>query len=244
MQSLVLVVSFLFYSLAHADINSAKRERNVSYKVYEEAYLETLDQKEIVSTPSSSARYYKPENIPKVTAWTSLENLQDMYLKIRDDKFLIWKKEPDKLRRPTWLYPDDGCYARAAMVSRSSAVLGQPIPQKIFAFGNLRVKTQNSTRGSVGWWYHVASIVEVNGEKFVIDPAIDYQKPMLLIDWLSSMGKPSKIRVAICESGTIIPGSNCARKSDGKERGAILSEQRFLGYEQARMVKLGRENEI
>jgi hypothetical protein len=244
MPRLFILVGFLFLSSVEANVHSARRERNVSYTFYEEAYLEDLDQKENVPTPSSTARYYKPGNIPSVTVWKSFEHLQDGFLKMRDDKFLVWKNEPTKKRRPTWLYPDDGCYARAAMVSRSAAKLGMPIPNKIFAFGNLRVKTENSTYGSVGWWYHVASIVEVNGEKYVIDPAIDYERPLLLIEWLSRMGQPDKIRVAICNSGTVIPGSNCTRISDGEERGSILSEQPYLTYEHARMERLGRENEI
>ena len=58
------------------------------------------------------------------------------------------------------------------------------------------------------------------------------------------MGTPEKIRVAICESGTIVPASDCTKVSDGEEAGSVLSEQPYLSYEYSRMVKLGRENEI
>ena len=117
---------------------------------------------------------------------------------IRDGKIL---KDNQQSRRITWRYPHDGCYARAALVNKEIFQKFIPIPQKIFAFGNLRVQTSNSNRGVIGWWYHVGPVVEVNHEKYVLYPAIEPTKPLQLKEWLGRMGILSKIKISICNTG-------------------------------------------
>jgi hypothetical protein len=55
------------------------------------------------------------------------------------------------------------------LANRSSFRFFWPVPGKIFAFGNLRVRTPNSVRGVVGWWYHVAPMVNESGRLWVLD---------------------------------------------------------------------------
>jgi hypothetical protein len=226
---------FIFSALA-GDVISPYRTLDKDYTLY-------LGKAEKILGRSAlgSAKYYNEENLPKATKWASLEQLQKRFYSIRDERMLSWK---GKERRLSWLYPDDGCYARAAMVMRNIFRSYAPMAKKVFVFGNLRVKTRNSSRGVVGWWYHVAPIVEVDGVKYVIDPSIEYAQPLPLKDWLSRMGKPEKMRVSICSSGTYVPGSNCESDSDGIETRAENAEQFFLAKEMSRMQQMNREAEL
>lgn len=72
-------------------------------------------------------------------------------------------------------YPEDGCYARAQEMSLLLEQYGV-VTGKVFIEGDLRVETNNSAKGFVEWWYHVAPIVLVDtGEKveqYVLDPSL------------------------------------------------------------------------
>ncbi len=78
-----------------------------------------------------------------------------------------------------FLFPDDGCYARAhemIRLMRLQGIEGEKI--WIFASGNSNLKpaTSNHPDCQVGWWYHVAPTLQVNTvsgvEKRVIDPSL------------------------------------------------------------------------
>ena len=58
-------------------------------------------------------------------------------------------------------YLEDGCYARAHEVSRL-LVKKSVITGKVFVEGDLRVKTKNSHKGYIEWWYHVAPTLIVD----------------------------------------------------------------------------------
>lgn len=243
----LLMISLMVSQAAWAqEIVSAYRHPDIEYAFYEERASKGDKNFLIRSTPLSSSRYYSSSaTLPKATGWKESE-LQARFKKIRDARFLVQKKQANFPRRSSWLYPDDGCFARAAMANRNVFRWFHPIPNKVFAFGNLRVKTKNSPRGSVSWWYHVAPIVEVRGEKFVLDPAIDPDHPLRLEEWLARMGNPQKIKVSICGSGTYSPGDNCQKETDGVEARAQRAQEKYLTLEWNRLVKLGRstENEL
>jgi hypothetical protein len=114
-------------------------------------------------------------------------------------------------------------------------------PNKIFVFGDLQVKTKNSPDGLVEWWYHVAPIVEVNGEKFILDPAIEPHSPLKIEDWLRTMtGDIAKLEVAICGSGSYAPYDICDKTSDGIEAAAGRDQIQYLSNEWWRLEELRR----
>ena len=217
---------------------SAYRDPKLDYSIYMNHYEENKSLDGLIS-PKASARLFGSSVLPKATGWKYSE-LQKRFEQLRDTRFLKSQKQKDFLRRPSWLYPDDGCWARAALANRNFFRWFNPIPKKIFAFGNLRVKTKNSPRGSVSWWYHVAPIVETEGEKYVLDPSIEYTRPLKLKEWLERMGRPSKIKVAICDSGTYSPGDDCYKNTDGIESRAERAQLYYLNLEWNRLKKLGR----
>ncbi|MBY0385165.1 hypothetical protein K2X05_08410, partial [bacterium] len=146
----------------------------------------------------------------QITVWKSYAEIREYFQKVRDLRFL---KDPDvknNKRRSTWLYPDDGCYARASLMKNNLATMEKPTPTKIFVMGNLWVKTKNALwGGGVSWWYHVAPIVTDGLEKYVLDPAIEPNKPLPLKEWLAKMGKPDAIKISICAPTSYTPYSDC-----------------------------------
>lgn len=244
----IFILSSFVSQLAHSyDPVLAYRKLDKDYTLYEArafAHAGPDEEKERRKTPLGISKKYDEAILPKATAWKSMEVLQKRFEAMRDAKFLVWRQRPEVLRRASWLYPDDGCFARAALANRNLFRWFHPVPNKVFAFGNLRVKTSNSPRGAVGWWYHVAPIVEVKKVKYVLDPAIEPSRPLILKEWLSRMGVPEKIKVAICGSGTYSPGDNCEKETEGLELRAERAQQYYLTKEWQRLVRLGRESEL
>lgn len=222
---------------------SAYRNLKVDYSVYEKKVLQHDSEKILRSTPLSVARIYSEKALPDITSWKSLEDLQERFEDIRDERFLTTPARPDFPRRIAWLYPKDGCFARAALFNRTAFRKFIPIPQKVFAFGNLKVKTPFARSGVVGWWYHVAPIVEVGTTKYVLDPSIESTRPLKLKEWLERMGNPGAMKVAICDSGTYSPSDSCERKTDGIELRAEQVEKKYLSLEETELAKLGHESE-
>jgi hypothetical protein len=225
------------------DILSAYRPLNVDYSVYEKNVVESNPEDKMLMSrsPVRTARLYTgKEALPKSIGWKSTADMQERFESIRDERFMEDPSDPSTLRRISWLYPKDGCWTRAALFNRNAFRKFIPIPNKVFAFGNLRVKTTNSRRGVVGWWYHVAPIVQVGDEKFVLDPSIEPKRPLTLEEWLGKMGKPSRIKVAICGSGTYSPGDSCDKNSDGVEARAQRAQREYLALEKRELKAMGR----
>lgn len=224
---------------------SAYRAHGVDYTVYENRVLkQKSNEKDLRITPLGSSRLYNEASLPPVIAWKSLADLQERFEKIRDHRFLTLSTKPNFPRRISWLYPKDGCFARASLFNRNAFRLFIPVPSKVFAFGNLRVTTKNSSRGAVGWWYHVAPIVEVGEVKYVLDPSIEPARPLQLKEWIQRMGKTNKVKVAICGSGTYSPGDNCHKKTDGLELRAEKTQKHYLALEEKELRRQRRSVEV
>jgi hypothetical protein len=225
---------------------SAYRPLSVDYSQFEKKVIsENTDEKMLLSrTPIGIARLYTgDEKLPKSIGWKSVKDMQERFEHFRDERFMKDPANPNFLRRISWLYPKDGCWTRAALFNRHAFRNYIPIPNKVFAFGNLRVKTNNSRRGVVGWWYHVAPMVQIGDQKYVLDAAIEHRKPLPLKEWLAKMGRPERIKVAICGSGTYSPGDTCDKESDGVESRAERAQREFLALEKRELQALGRNHE-
>lgn len=241
---LLALLPFSAHTSANDKSHSAYRPLHIDYSRYEQRVLKAEgNQKFLGASAIRTARKYSEASLPEATPWSSVSVMQERFEKIRDARFINLSGEPDFPRRISWLYPKDGCFARAALFNRNAFQMFIPIPKKVFAFGNLRVKTNNSRRGVVGWWYHVAPIVQVGETKYVLDPAIDHDRPLPLREWLARMGKPEKIKVAICNTGTYSPGSDCNKKTDGMELRALNTQKHYLHLEEQELRRMGRNVE-
>lgn len=117
------------------------------------------------------------------------EKANELFRKFASDKDIPFK------------YPIDGCYARATEMA-NIAENERITLAKVYAEGDLYVKTSSSKYPTVNWGWHVAPIAYVKeGEKIqlmVFDPSL-FDKPVPLNDWLDIMktkneaGEPGKV---------------------------------------------------
>lgn len=192
-----------------------------------------------------------------VTGWSNYQVIKDNFIKIRDIRYFNDEESNHFLRRITWLYPDDGCWTRATAAIKdlfgpvNNLVTGFSRPSKIFAFGNLCVNTSNSPNHSVYWWYHTAPIVKdaQTNQFYVLDPAVNPYKPLLVEDWIAEISSNSKacagsennVRVFnICNGYGTGPFDYC-NTSYETEIDSMLDQSIFRRAERDRQVELGRE---
>lgn len=188
--------------------------------------------------PFDSAKW---ERVPEISAAA----LQSTFEHARDEK--AFTDEESRARRASWLYPDDGCFVRAAVVADVIAKNAAVKTAKIFAFGSLSVDTVNSPDHYVTWWYHVAAIAKItdpaaSGDKtvYVYDPAIDPKAPMEVHAWLSAMHDPG-VQIAICSGDAYDPNSDCANGQSDTLLRARGDAGSYLTSEWYRVQELGRD---
>lgn len=240
---LAIVSTFAINSFAQGlGEKSAKREPGVSFRAYE-ARARTFGRSQMPTEKSAvdSAQPFGKAKLPTANKWENETLMLERFRSFRDLRFLQDDTHAMK-RRSTWLYPDDGCFARAALAVMNLKAAKVPVPSKVFVFGDLQVSTKNAEGGSVTWWYHVAPLVEVAGVKYVLDPAIEPSRPLKLDEWLATMSTtPQNLEVAICNSGTYTPYDSCGRVTDGVEEEAKNDQPMFLESEWSRLESLHRD---
>lgn len=91
----------------------------------------------------------------------------------------------------TFLFPDDGCYARAHEMCR---LIGASKTGKVWVYGKLVAKTRNHPSCQVEWKYHVAPTVSVKSgstaTSYVLDPSL-FTKPVTIATWKGVQGDSS-----------------------------------------------------
>lgn len=178
------------------------------------------------------------ENLP---LWAgTYSDLQKTFEQMRDTRVLT--QDPSFPRRPTWLYPDDGCYARAAILSHEADALTVTKPGKIFAFGDLNLKTPNSPTGEVTWWYHVVVGYRFANDIYVFDPSVEPRHPLLLEKWIELLGgENADSSIAICDPGAFSPDSSCFGMKEISIQNSYEIQNRYLEPEWSRLEELNRD---
>lgn len=202
-------------------------------------------EEDVAATPVGTAAPFEQIDFSKAPLWPSdMASLQAAFERARDHRFMQSPDRQNFLRRPSWLYPDDGCFARAALFVQDLSSRSEPRPGKFFAFGNLTVKTPNSPTGSVSWWYHVVPIFRTNQGVWVMDPAIEPKHPMSAKDWFAAMSpQPSTIKGAVCDSYSYGPYSACQIQDprNPSDSGALNDQKTYLSAEWKRLEALKRD---
>lgn len=176
--------------------------------------------------------------------WPSQNVLNSAFNYMRDTRFLFDEGKKEFPRRISWLYPDDGCYARAALSVHKIDETKLVAPYKVFIFGNLRVKTPNSPDGWVGWVYHVAPVISVDGKAYVLDAAINPIAPMQLRDWVTTMVKDSHdARVSLCHTNTYTPDQACRKSKPEDDDDAEPDQIEYLSIEWDQLKDMDRNPE-
>ncbi len=94
-----------------------------------------------------------------------------------------------------FLYPDNGCWARASEMCRLMFSVGLT-PRKVWIQGNLLVSTKNNPNCCVQWGWHVAPILCVRGpgifqcQQMVFDPSL-FSTPVPVATWKGLQGDPN-----------------------------------------------------
>jgi hypothetical protein len=193
--------------------------------------------------------------LKRTVSWPSYKIIQDNFEKLRDIRY--FQERPDFLRRVSWLYPDDGCWTRAAAVIKdlfgplNNSFNAYPRPAKVFAFGNLCVNTKNSPSGVVRWWYHTAPIIKdaATNQTYVLDPSIDTQKPLTMNAWVNAITSNQgecKDYVSTVDSINVCNGygsgpSDQCHANYKEEANSMLVQTEFQDLERERLVILGRD---
>lgn len=191
-----------------------------------------------METPMDRKVHISKASFAKVPEWNDMGAMLAAFARVRDARTLVDRNE--FFRRPTWLYPDDGCYSRAELMSIRFENQKAPAPAKVFIFGNLLVKTPNTQNGTVEWWYHVVVAYKHQGTIFVIDPSVDPRKIMTLQALAQTLGNPPNLEVAVCGAHTYGPTDPCERVKGDPKAQAIEDQKGLFELEWTRLRHLGR----
>lgn len=219
------------------------KDPNISYEYYTNPEIKNgrkTGAKGKKYPPLEAAKKWSEVDFSDVPVWSEGVDPVVEFQKIRDFRFIDDPAHKNFLRRVTWLYPDDGCYARADMTRKHLKEWNNFLVKKIFIFGNLNLKTKNALNGMVSWWYHVASVIRYNTEIYVFDPAIDDKEPLLALKWVKSLtDDPESVRIAVCSEYSYDPNSQCDNEKENPGR-ALYDQKSLLNVEWTRQEDLGR----
>lgn len=223
---------------------SAYRKPGVTYRNYL-GIQSDVQRSPSVSTAELAAGPWNKLDINKMEEWKSFQTVEEAFKKVRDTRFLSTLEKPKFLRRSTWLYPRDGCFARAGLAVKNLMDWKYPAAYKIFVFGDLTVNTDNYPLGQVTWWFHVVPAVRFGPDIYILDPAIEPQKPLLLKRWLETMTPDlSQVNVALCDAQTYSPGDTCHTAPDlPLEDWGQSDQESFLDTEWFNLKYLKRDPE-
>lgn len=249
MPAMSFVFSFLIFSFSHFAQAQAVIHQEPSARHY---YLTDSDENSTESSErdntsvQSTATPLDYFDLSYVPEW-DISVMQRAFEEARDRRFLYTSDRPDFARRITWLYPDDGCYARATLMSSNLEQMGLTRPAKIFIFGTwatLRVRTPYSPTGTAWWGFHVAPIVKAAGQYYVLDPSVEPKRPLLLIEWFHKLTRvPEKLKAAVCTAYSYGPTDPCNSVRQDVDSSALAHEQSLLRLEWERLKSLGMDPE-
>lgn len=180
------------------------------------------------------------ERIPE---FSSFEELEAAFKWSRDERFMEDPRFEHFLRRISWLYPDDGCFARAQVAQK---IIREHVPEsdlgKVFIFGSLHVETKNSPDGSVSWWYHVVPASRIGEQIWIMDAAIDPTKLLKLEEWIAHMVREGNddFTVNFCKNEAYGPGSSCLEPRVMDIEDALIEQAFYLREERERLLELER----
>ena len=173
--------------------------------------------------------------------WTHGESkLLRVFRAARDERIYAHGSAVDFKRRALWLYPYNGCFVRASHIAMSFERQGWPRPGKIFAFGDLRQRTQYDPRGTVFWSYHVGAAFRIGDVTWVLDPAVEAERPLTVAEWLSRISDDIyATRIKLCDTFAYTPINACTGGGRAQERSVVKHLTEYLPDEWSRLERAG-----
>lgn len=242
-QSALFFVLFLTASDAwsYAPAISAYRQPEVSYLEYIPKNLNKLKQTQRLTAMDEAADWTKIE-INKMKDWKKADLVKEAFEQVRDTRFIKPQETPHFPRRSSWLYPMDGCFARASLAARNLQEWKFPEAYKIFVFGDLEVATKNSPDGVVTWWFHVVVAVRQGDEIYVLDPSIESKHALTLKQWLETMTPDlSEVKVALCDGQSYMPNDSCRGDRPSTNDWGSADQFYYLDLEWDNLLQLKRD---
>lgn len=193
---------------------------------------------------------YENIDVQSIQQWDSYEQVNQYFLLVRDTRFIEDPKIKGTYRRISWMLPDFGCNARAALaIEYLKKFKNLLLPNKLFIFvdhkvGPLLIETNFSPEGDVEWMEHVALVVRVKNQVYVLDPSIELSRPLELDQWISVMTNDKRsLSFSVCDSDTFEPADDCNHpKIDLKN--ALKQQNTCLVLERRRVKKLGLDPDL
>lgn len=240
---LVSIFSILIFPLISSAVVSPLRLPNESYQEAFRRNSTRLKKRSFdhlaLETPYSKAVPIEKLELNSATKLNSHNELTDLFIHVRDKQFIKMSEQPVPQRRISWLYPDDGCYTRAMMMSFELLKDKKIDAKKIFVFGNLRARTSFSPNGIVRWWYHVAVLFNVENKLYVFDPSVNFERPISLVEWKTLVSDADeKVKFSICSANTYSPDDRCDSPRPYQYEGILDHQMRFLDMEWDRVLEL------
>ncbi len=235
---LVLLPCFVFANSNHLTISQQRFPNETIEQVVKRINKMIPHQMWVRESPFSKKVLIKNIDFSLAPQIITYEELLTMFYLVRDTRFLYEESSPAFGRRISWLYPDDGCFSRAAMTGIKLETEHFIRPAKIFAFGDLALQTPYSSSGEVYWWYHVAAVVNYMGTIYVLDPALKSDGPMLVDDWYNKMGAEENLTGVVCNPYTYDPFDYCYKASTKSDAFARRDQSEYLEKEWDRMQSL------
>lgn len=193
---LLLALFLLTLNIAFVHANDVDQELNQAISGVIQGFAEVEQVGEIAGVDCGNLQY----DIDRTVEQTYIEDINSREIGISSitpeyAEYLFTMVA--NMEEVPFMYPEDGCYARAHAMSR--LLDGEGVESvKVFVEGDLRVETDNSPKGYVSWWYHVAPVVRVrDGENFVnmvFDPSI-FDRPVPVEEWVAIQTNRDPARV-------------------------------------------------
>src|SRR5690606_38544712 len=126
---------------------------------------------------------------------------------------------------------------------------GYPPIKKAFLFGRMSFRSTLPEEGEITYKDHVAAVVRMGSEVFVMDPPICFAEPLSLKDWMGALARPDDLNgleISICSDLTLSHNSNWAESDpkqevglrQGKPHSVDFFTQEFLQKEWDLLVQL------
>ncbi len=196
-------------------------------------------------TALAKASRLKEIDFATVTDVGNTQNLMKIFTYLRDTRFVHNPESPKSQRRLSWMYPDDGCFVRAEIMSTMVEKQNWLSMKKIFIFGDLAARTRNTREGVVRWWFHVAPVLRTGNEVWVLDPSLNYERPLKVLEWKKAMEVESTSQetknFALCEPHTFDPDDSCFKPQGFNFNGITGMQKDLQNLEWQRVIQLGRD---
>ena len=172
-------------------------------------------------TPRENKTELTKVDLNSIPSWSKKEVAEGFNL-VRDHKYLPCSNLVDNKRAIPWLYPENGCFVKAALARKLLSLKGYPNIKKLFVFGDFKYKSKWTETGYVSFKFHVAVATRVESDVYILDPSVEYEKPLLLLDWcevLTSESENKRVEYSLCSDMTVSHNSECDEIEESNEIG-------------------------